>query len=204
MVAEAKEIVGLVPAAGRSRRMGRNKLFLPWAGTSVVGAVVDALLGGGADRVLIVRRPDDRRLREWIETRERVRGAVNPRPEEGMLSTILAGMEALGGAERLAGGAVLLICPADHPAIQTGTVERLVAAALRPAHGLVVPVLDGRRGHPLALSGAVIAEVPELDPAVGLRQLLERRSRQVLELPVTDRGVVTDLDTPASYLEARS
>jgi molybdenum cofactor cytidylyltransferase len=74
-------------------------------------------------------------------------------------------------------------------------------AGTRP--GLAVPVHAGRRGHPLAVAPRLVSEIPGLDPAVGLRQLLERRPDEVVEVPVDDPGAVRDLDTPDDYERLR-
>ncbi len=50
----AAMIVAVVPAAGQSRRMGTPKPLLPFGGTTVIGHVVDALLGGSVDEVRVV------------------------------------------------------------------------------------------------------------------------------------------------------
>ncbi len=52
-------IAAVVPAAGRSQRMGRPKLLLPIGGESLIGRVVTALREGGADRVVVVAPPGE-------------------------------------------------------------------------------------------------------------------------------------------------
>src|SRR5215471_3453560 len=47
-------IAAVVPAAGRSSRMGRPKLLLDFEGESLIRRVVTALRGGGADRIVVV------------------------------------------------------------------------------------------------------------------------------------------------------
>jgi len=189
--------------------MGRPKPLLPWDGTTVIGAVVDSLLGGGVHPVVVVVAEGgqlaERVGAELAARGGRVRLARNPRPEEGMLSSVLAGLAALGGGRRLARtGTALCVCPADHPAIRAATVERLVAAAAGGGGGGIwVPRWRGRRGHPLVVTPDLVPEVEGLDPAVGLRQLLARRAGRVVEVEVDDAGVVRNLNTPASYERAR-
>lgn len=226
--------LAVVPAAGRSRRMGRPKLLLPFGEGTVLGATLAALAGGGARRIAVVARPDDPRLAEWLAgpaagelarrlarvgaeaaaERPELVVAFNPDPERGMLSSVLAGLDALaGGAAPEPGGAggalrpadPLLVCPADLPALLPATVAAVLAALTATGAGtppgLAVPVHDGRRGHPLAVAPRLVPEIPGLDPAVGLRQLLERRPDEVVEVPVDDPGAVRDLDTPEDYEE---
>lgn len=190
--------VAIVPAAGASRRMGRPKLLLPFAAGTVVGGVVAALRDGGAGEVVLVTAPDDERLAAWGRGQSLV-VAVNPRPEDGMLSTIRAGLAALGGTAALAAaGRPVLVAPADLPALSPTTV-RVVLDALAAGASLAVPCHGGRRGHPLGIAAALLPEIDDLDSGLGLRQLLDRHAAVLRELPVDDRGAVEDVDSPEDY-----
>ncbi|MFP5287991.1 MAG: NTP transferase domain-containing protein, partial [Thermoanaerobaculia bacterium] len=187
------------PAAGASRRMGRPKLLLPYGGSTLVGSLVASLRGGGVSTILLVTAPGDEDLRAWAR-KAGVAVAVNPDPERGMLSTILEGIAALGGAAALARrGELLLVSPADLPAVQPGTIAELIRRAAESGAPLALPVYHDRRGHPLAIAPALIPEIETLDPAVGLRQLRDRHEVELLEIEVEDVGVVLDVDTPAEY-----
>jgi molybdenum cofactor cytidylyltransferase len=190
--------VAIVPAAGASRRMGRPKLLLSFGEGTVVGGVVAALRGGGAGEVVLVAAPDDEALAAWVRG-EGLRLAVNPHPEEGMLSSIRAGLAAVGGTAWLAAAArAILVTPADLPRLSPETV-RAVLAALAAGVPLAVPVVAGRRGHPLGIAPRLLAEIDRLDLATGLRQLLDRHSAELREIPVDDPGCLHDVDTPADY-----
>ncbi|MEZ6078052.1 MAG: NTP transferase domain-containing protein [Pirellulaceae bacterium] len=52
----------IVPAAGRSRRMGQSKLLLPWRGTTVIEHVIEAWLRSRVTQVVVVARRDDLEL----------------------------------------------------------------------------------------------------------------------------------------------
>ncbi len=226
--------VAVVPAAGASRRMGRPKLLLPVeGGETVVGATVRPLIEGGAQRVCLVIGPlekgaqqsdarDARRLHDWALSRD-FTVAVNPAPERGMLSSILAGIAALGGADALtAAGQVLLVTPADLPGLRSSTVRAVLRERNREDAGLAVPVAvpladpgagpvsgDGarpRRGHPLAIAPRLLREVAALDLTAtgGLRQLLDRHPEEILEVRVDDPGCLHDVDTPEAYRQASS
>jgi molybdenum cofactor cytidylyltransferase len=178
--------------------MGRPKLLLPLGAGTVVGGVVDALRAGGAGEVVLVVAPGDEELTTWARGHA-LTLAVNSRPEDGMLSTIRAGLAALGGSARLAAaGRPLLVTPADLPALSPATV-RAVLAALAAGAPLAVPLHRGRRGHPLGIAPLLLPEIARLDPGVGLRQLLDRHAAAVHEVPVDDVGAVADVDTPEDY-----
>src|SRR5512147_2848653 len=91
----------ILPAAGASRRMGRPKLLLPWGESTIVGSLVAALRTAGVSPLALVAAPGDEALQTWARAAGLVVG-INPLPERGMLSTIQAGLAALGGADELA------------------------------------------------------------------------------------------------------
>ena len=62
-------ICAIVLAAGRSRRMGTQKLLLPFAHSKVITRVVDAFLEAPVDRVIVVVRPRHKRLRDALAGR---------------------------------------------------------------------------------------------------------------------------------------
>ncbi len=197
-------IVAILPAAGASSRMGRPKLLLPVHGGPMVAAVVNALLGGGAEEVVLVASPGDEDLQGWAR-RAGVECVVNPDPSRGMLTSIQAGIAALGGAAELSRqGTILLVSPADLPNLQAETVVLLVRRMLESAAPLALPVYRGQRGHPLAIAPALIPEIDTLDPGVGLKQLRDRHLADLLEVAVEDAGVVQDIDTPEDYAAAES
>lgn len=192
----------IVPAAGASSRMGRPKLLLPYRDTTVAGALLDSLRAAGVERIVLVAAAGDEALRAWARGRN-VTVAVNERPERGMLSSIVAGLDALGGGAAVeATGRPLLVTPADLPAIDPRTIRELVATLERAEAPLAVPTYRGKRGHPLAIAASVAGDIARLDPAIGLRQLLDRHP--VLEIAVDDPAVVADVDTPADYELLRS
>jgi molybdenum cofactor cytidylyltransferase len=196
-------IHAVLPAAGESRRMGRPKLLLPYDDVTVVGGTVRALLRGGVQKICLVARPEDTDLVRWAETHG-LEVALNPRPELGMLGSILSGVEVLGGAEGMATSCdCLLVTPADLPALQATTVAAVIDAVCSGVP-LAVPVHDGRRGHPLAMAATVVSELSHLDlsdEAGGLAQLLDRPGCAPVEVPVEDPGAIRDVDTPEDYRE---
>lgn len=191
--------LAIVPAAGVSSRMGHPKLLLPYGKTTIVGSLVAALRAGGASPVVLVTAPHDEELRQTMAAAG-CRVEVNPDPVRGMLSTIREGLAALGGAKALAErGEVVLVAPADLPALRPATVAELLWRRAATDSPLAVPTFQGKRGHPLAIAPALLPEIETLDPAVGLRELLDLHAAAVLEVPVHDPGAVRDVDTPDDY-----
>jgi CTP:molybdopterin cytidylyltransferase MocA len=63
----------------------------------------------------------------------------------------------------------------------------------------VVPVHQGRRGHPTIFPFALAASVFELPADQGLNRLLHAHAHEIIEIETASPSVVTDLDTPEDY-----
>ncbi len=190
-----RKVVAVVPAAGRSRRMGRAKPLLPFGDTTLIGATVSALERGGAHAVIVVTRADDRTLIHWAKE-HKIRQVENPAPHRGMLSTIQAGVAV---ALQLYREPTLLVSPADLPRLKAESVTQVVRALDQTGVALAVPTWRGKRGHPLAIAHRLAGEIAQLDLELGLRQLLTLHAEELVSLPTGDPGVVRDVDTPEDY-----
>src|SRR6185295_12715741 len=149
--------IALLPAAGASRRMGRPKLLLPFGTSTVIASLVTSFRAAGIERIVVVASPTDLPLQDWV-CRSGLILAINPDPERGMLSSILEGLSAVGGAEGWR--EPLLISPADLPALQPETIRATLAALDSSGSALAWPTYRGKNGHPLAIAPEAVAEIP--------------------------------------------
>jgi molybdenum cofactor cytidylyltransferase len=189
-------IAAIVPAAGKSLRMGRPKLLLEFRGQTVIGRVVTALRAGGAGHVAVVAPPADTPEGPAIAAEAIRAGAqvVAPalRPAE-MRDSIELGLAIFAGRpapERV------VIAPGDSPGITAEVVGQLLEEAARRPDCIVVPRCDGRRGHPIVLPWSIAGDVALLPAGLGLNELIKRHEARIAELPVADVNLVSDLDTP--------
>jgi molybdenum cofactor cytidylyltransferase len=75
----------------------------------------------------------------------------------------------------------------------------VLKAASQGQGSIVVPVFAGTRGHPTWIAWRHRAGITALAPGLGLNTYLRQHAHETLEVPVTARGVVEDLDTPEDY-----
>ena len=186
-------ISAIVLAAGRSRRMGAQKLLLPLDGQPVITRVVDEVLGSPVDEVLVVVGSDANRVKQALEGR-RVRLVVNPRAEGDMLSSVRCGLMAV--PEQCTAALVVL---GDQPGISAAVVAELARAFRTGNRGIVVPTFDGKRGHPLLFSAGYRNEVLTRYDELGLRGLLHAHPDDVSEIQVSTPEVIEDMDLPEDY-----
>jgi molybdenum cofactor cytidylyltransferase len=97
-----------------------------------------------------------------------------------------------------AGAEGVLFTLADHPAVAASTIDALAA----PPYPLVrVPRFEGRRGHPVWFSRALIAEFLALPVHGAARDVVYNHVHETEYFDVNDPGIVADIDDPAAYRE---
>jgi molybdenum cofactor cytidylyltransferase len=187
-------IIAVVPAAGQSRRMGVQKQLLPFAGTTVIGHIVDELCRSRVAEVCVVAGHRADRLGRALEGRA-VRIVVNPDYQRtDMLASVRCGLAAMPADCR-----AVLVALGDQPAIAAELIDAMIDCFSTCGRGIVVPACDGRRGHPLLLAGRYRGEILNGFDQVGLRGLLAAHADDVFELPVSTSSVLADMDCPADY-----
>jgi molybdenum cofactor cytidylyltransferase len=191
VVAPAQSIAALVLAAGRSTRMGgSNKLVAEIGGKPLVRIAAEQALASRARPVIVVTG----------HQRERVEAALaglpvklvhNPDFAEGLGTSVRAGIAAVPAS---ADGAV--VCLGDMPQVDAELINRLIAA-LAPDQGAlaVIPTLNGKRGNPVLWSRRFFPDLMALEGDVGARNLIGRYGEAVIEVPVTGKAALTDVDT---------
>lgn len=184
----AVQVVAVVPAAGFSTRFGAAKLLADVGGKPLIARTLASLLDAGIARLVVVTREGSGLEDLPALDDRRVTVLVNPDPARGMFSSIQAGLAA-------AGSDIVLVLPADMPFVASVTVAA-VAARAAATQAVIVPVYQGRNGHPLAIPAAVTDRLLTLDPATTLKDALAAvgASRETLDVP--DPGVLRDVDVP--------
>jgi CTP:molybdopterin cytidylyltransferase MocA len=186
-------IPAIVLAAGASTRMGRPKALLTARGRTFIRTILDTLAEAGlADIAVVVRAGQEPLMRE-IDGAAGARLVVNPRPDEGQLSSLIAGLEAVDAP----GVTAALVTLVDVPLIRASTVRVLLARAAGPGAPILRAVNRGRHGHPVVFRREVFAALRAADPAVGAKAVM--RAVAVEDVEVDDPAVAVDVDTPDDY-----
>jgi CTP:molybdopterin cytidylyltransferase MocA len=181
----------VVLAAGASTRMGRLKALLPVRGRTLLASAVSPFLDAGLARVVVVLgfQADVVRAGAGLPEDARLAFAVNEDWPSGLSSSLRAGLAACPTAE------AVIVALGDQPNLRADLVGRLVAAAAGGAP-LVVPMHDGRVGHPILFRRELFDELRQLSGDAGAREVVRRH---------IDRAAIVagdpprDLDTEADY-----
>lgn len=193
LTATAAPAEGIVLAAGRSRRMGRAKALLPIDGATFVERAVCALRDGGCRSVLVVVGMDGEETARLAE-RAGARTLLNPEPEAEPIASIRLALRLLDRETTWA-----TILPVDHPLVRPTTVAALLAAACAEGESIVRPVYRGVPGHPGLFPRRLFEAFFRPDLPHGAHSLLEMYRAEIIDLPLDDPGVTTNVNTPAEY-----
>ncbi len=194
--AKHPQVAAVILAAGRSSRMGSNKLLELLEGKPVVRHVAEAALASRAGPVLVVTGHEGERVSVALAGMD-VTFVHNPDFATGMASSLRTGVAAV--PDTSAGALILL---GDMPRVTPDILNRLCNAfAGQAGVKAVAPVADGRRANPVLIGRDLFEAVSGLGGDTGARGLLEAAGDAVLELPLDSEGVLVDVDTPAA-LEA--
>ncbi len=191
-----KDNWAIILAAGSSTRMGTQKLLLPYEGSTMIERVVDNVLGSVIEKAVVVLGADNARITEIIAHKP-VKIILNPKPEKGMLSSVMCGIEAIPEDAN-----AVLIYLGDQPNIPPAITNAVVKAYNDALSGIVIPVHHHRRGHPLLVDMKYRRDISRLDLEEGLRSLMHLFPEDVLEVDVDEPGILVDIDTREDYSKA--
>jgi molybdenum cofactor cytidylyltransferase len=186
-------ICSIVLAAGRSRRMGAQKLLLPLGGRTVIERIADEVLRASVDRVFVIVGLDGGGIADALAGR-RVEFVTNPDPEAEMLSSVRCGIRALP-----ADCDAVIVVLGDQPGVTAEVISALVQAYKTSGRGIAIPIHNGRRGHPLMFAMRYRDEILTRYDDVGLRGLLHAHPEDVCEVEILAPNVIDDMDLPEDY-----
>jgi molybdenum cofactor cytidylyltransferase len=189
-----KGIQAIILAAGESRRMGSPKMLLPYHGMTVIEQVIEHVLSAGIRKPVIVLGADHEEILDKIKGHP-VSHCYNENYRNGMLSSVQCGLASLEDQSR-----AVLIIPGDQPMIDAGQIKKVMKAWHESGKGIVMPVHNGKRGHPLIVDMKYRQVIMSLPESKGLRMLAERYPDDVMESETDDPSVLRDIDTQQDYM----
>jgi len=182
-------IVGILLAAGSSRRFGADKRLHPMSDGTPMALASARQLAAVCSRTIVVIRPDDTVLSGLLEE-EGLETVVCAAAEHGMGHSLSSGVAASADADGW------LIALADMPYIQPPSY-RAVVTALQNGARIVRPLFSGQMGHPVGFSAACFSALFALSGDQGGKVIIDADPGALVLCQVDDPGVLKDVDQPA-------
>ncbi len=181
----------IILAAGSSLRFGGDKRKARLAnGKMVIEQTLDNVLRNFSAVLLTLRNSDN----QFQKTLEKTYS-------DRELTIFQAPNSALGMGDSLASsirqvedwdGAFVFL--ADMPYIRSSTLTSLTRELVYD--NIVLPSHDGLRGHPVGFGKRFFGQLSALEGDAGAKIVLLNNADKVLEINVTDPGVLKDIDQP--------
>jgi molybdenum cofactor cytidylyltransferase len=170
--------------------MGRLKQLLSLGNKTVIRRCVDTILLSGVRDIIVVAAVGAEEMIDVLKDLP-VKLARNPYPESDMAESVRTGL-----CEVNAGSSGILVCLSDHPLAKAETLLTLIQIHREDPEKVIVPMFNGRRGHPTLFPRPVILEIRD---APTLRHIVCKIPERTRVVEVPDEGVAFDIDTPEDY-----
>lgn len=193
----------VIVAAGMSSRMKTFKPMMKVGENTFIENIIEKLTACGASEVCVVTgyRAEEleRELTGWSQSRNgasvpehRLHFVRNENYETtAMFDSVRLGLEFMKDrCDRL------FLCPGDVPCFDIKTVRMEME---RP-EGIIIPVTDGRRGHPILIAASFIPRIQRHDGTDGLRGALDGFLSEIYLMEADDPGCLMDADTPEDLI----
>ena len=87
----------------------------------------------------------------------------------------------------------------DQPMVEASVINKMINLYNESGKGILVPVFENKRGHPLLADKKYRDEIKNLDDPEGLKGLLRRHPDDLLEVDSENPSVLMDIDTRKDY-----
>ncbi|HYA32861.1 MAG TPA: nucleotidyltransferase family protein [Candidatus Bathyarchaeia archaeon] len=193
LVGDNMYVAAVVLAAGKSERMGQNKLLLRLNDHTLVESVLDAAAVAGVHTTVVVLGHAAQELIGVLATRREVQIVINPEYWRGMVSSFQQGLRRARDAD----AAFLML--GDQPILDKNLSSAMIdELADNPETLIVSPSYAGKKGHPVLFRAELFTEIFALDAPDTIREIVHRHKDRLLTIDAPE-WTVMDVDTPDDY-----
>ena len=96
----------------------------------------------------------------------------------------------------------MLLFLIDHPLISSALVGELISQFYKSKKPIVLPVYEGRRGHPVIFGASLYDELLRASLETGARSVVWAHKDDVEEVPTNEEGCVLNLNDPETLNRA--
>ncbi|CAK7071901.1 nucleotidyltransferase family protein [Tissierella carlieri] len=180
-------VEGIVLAAGLSSRVGINKLLLDIDGKTVIEQCILGMYDV-CSRIIVIGGHKVEDIKKILSKYPKVELIYNPDYLDGMFSSVKKGIYNIKGEK-------FFLTPGDYPIINKKTYKDM----LNIDEDIVIPVYNGKRGHPLLMKSYLVNKLLSNNSYKTLRDFISINKTAFLN--VNDLGILMDIDTIEDYSE---
>ena len=193
-------LAAVILSGGASSRMGSPKALLAYQGRPFLEHLLEVTKHPkiGVRRIVLGAHAEPIAKNIALAAHEIV---INADWEKGQLSSIQAAIRSLQHLPQRTDG--LLLCLIDHPLISRALVNYLVEEFYAASCAkILLPVYEGRRGHPLIFPASLYEELLRAPEDKGARAVVWAHAADVIEVPTEEEGCILNLNDPETLHRA--
>jgi molybdenum cofactor cytidylyltransferase len=166
----------VILAAGTSARMGRPKQLLPYKGKTLLQHALDEARSANASAVVVVFGAMADVLLSQTDTK-RTTVVINNDWQEGMASSIRAGVSALLKEMPAAEAAILMLC--DQPFVSANVLDELISTNRNTGKPIIASNYGDVLGPPALFHKSFFTELMLLEADAGARKIIQQHQERV-------------------------
>jgi molybdenum cofactor cytidylyltransferase len=183
----------IILAAGLSARMGQPKAFLKWdRHTTFLEKIIKEYFSFESEQLILVMNQEGYQhvLLEHPDIAEYSEIIINPHPDNGRLSSLKIGINDLPQ------GTACFIQNVDNPFVTAELLDSMNDLANPDAY--VVPVFEGKGGHPVLLGSAIVEFISTIEESeLDLHLILQNFKR--IEVKTDNSQILININTEEDY-----
>lgn len=192
------KMVGILLAAGLSKRFGSNKLLFNIQNQPLVRRTAQRLLEAGLEDVLVIVGHQADQVTAVLEDLP-VRCIFNQQYQQGRMHSVHVGWEHIPhDAEGV------LICPADLPHLEVIDIQQVISEFQRLKNALIIPHFNHQRGHPIAIPAHYRQQILDYLPRGGCRAFIADHPQLIHVLQTNSSNIINDLDFEPEHVSSQS
>lgn len=184
----------LILAAGQSKRLGSSKQLLHYEGQGLLNRLIGIVKTSMAAPLTLVLGAAAETIHDQLTDKE-LDIVIHPAWQEGMASSLRAGLQHLIGTHPETDGVLVLVC--DQPFVTTEHIRALFTLQEQTRKPVAASCYAGVSGTPALFHSSVFPGLLALAGDTGARKLIKAMENDVALLNF-EKGLV-DIDTIEDY-----
>ena len=192
--------MAVIPATGRSHRMGECKALLRVGDTTLITLAIRRMEQAGLTDIFVTVCEDNHELAAEIrKTASATLVLAEQRPPD-MLASIRLAIRHIEPLRNPAETDCVFVLPSDHPCCRPESLKSLRHRFLNSGRDAVIrPRYRNQRGHPILMPWRICTRLNRIPPEHGLNWMFAQADVATVDVSLDDSDVTADLNTPEAF-----
>lgn len=184
-------INAIIMASGYSKRMGKDKLLMPFRGKLLVEYIMEKVISCNFYSSVVVSK-DERILS--LATTKGLEAVENKNAHKGQSESIKLGINSTPIADGY------MFFTADQPLISIDTIKLLISTFDKyNSCNIVIPRVKSKRGNPVIFPKKFVNELMSLEDDNGGKNVINNHIENAIFVDITNEYELADIDTYEDY-----